>query len=384
MAKSQQGQQAPAAQQKGAAPAQQQEHPVTKVANWVQQKQDEGLLQLPKNYHAHNALTAAYNVIQETEDKNHNPALEVCSRASIERSLRYMVIQGLNPDKQQGYFIVYGKQLSFQRSYFGDIAIAQRVDPRIADVIAQPIFDKDDFSWSIQYGRKVVEYHKPGGLNDRGALAGAYCILVDRRGDPLKTEIMSLQEIHSAWKKSKTNPFDDKGNLKPHSNHAQQPGEMAKRTVIRRCCKPIINSSDDAYLMEAVDSTEETQEIVKSEEEEHANAQVLDVSPNESISQQQTPDPDEGKDETQVYPAAEAEGPRTGPSGESPPDEAVDGAQESPADDHPDKAPKQEGEEKSQVPPPPPEPEAEPQPQEAGTGEVAGDPGPEDDDEPPF
>lgn len=323
-------------EQQSQTPKQQEANPVAKVAAWVQSQQKQDKLALPKDYHAWNALSAAYNALQETKDMKGNYALDVCTRSSIERALRYMVIQGLNVDKDQGFFIVYSNQLAFQRSYFGDIKVAQDVDARIHDVIAEPVFDKDEFTWTIERGKRVVEYHKPGGLNDRGKLYGAYCILLDAYGNTLKTEIMSRDEIFNAWKKSWAKPFDDNGNLKPNSNHYQQPGEMAKRTVIRRCLKPIINSSSDENLLRAVDSTEETAAAVEAEQEENQAKQTLDVTPkpNESL---------EAEGETQAYPSpgtesdgvsspaddhpdAHDEGPgTTGPSGESPPDEGLDG-----------------------------------------------------------
>ena len=53
---------------------------------------------------------------------------------------------------------------------------------------------------------------------------------------------MSISQIKSAWGQGAT-----KGSSPAHKNFTD---EMAKKTVIGRACKMIINSSDDAYLFE--------------------------------------------------------------------------------------------------------------------------------------
>ena len=80
----------------------------------VREFQNKGELYFPSNYVPENALKSAWLTIQETEDKNRKPALEVCTKESIANALLSMVIQGLNPDKKQCYFIVYGNKLQLQ------------------------------------------------------------------------------------------------------------------------------------------------------------------------------------------------------------------------------------------------------------------------------
>ena len=61
-----------------------------------------------------------------------------------------------------------------------------------------------------------------------------------------RSEIMTWEQIQKSWAKSKT--YKPNGNG-PHNEH---PDQMALRTVIRRRCKPIINSANDELLMAAV------------------------------------------------------------------------------------------------------------------------------------
>ena len=63
-------------------------------------------------------------------------------------------------------------------------------------------------------------------------------------------------------------PVDNNGNIKTGSTHYEFMEEMAKKTVINRACKPIINSSSDAYLYQSV----QRQEMIEAEVE--ANAQL--------------------------------------------------------------------------------------------------------------
>ena len=85
-------------------------------------------LSLPRNYNASNALNAAFLELQKVQDRSHRPALEVCTQDSIVKALLDMTLQGLSPAKDQCYFIVYGKELQMQRSYFGTVAAVKRLD----------------------------------------------------------------------------------------------------------------------------------------------------------------------------------------------------------------------------------------------------------------
>src|SRR3972149_1794165 len=79
----------------------------------------------PPNYSPSNALNSAWIKLIETK-KDGKPITEHCTQGSIANALMKMVVQGLSPVKNQCYFIPYGDQLNFQRSYQGSIA---RVTP---------------------------------------------------------------------------------------------------------------------------------------------------------------------------------------------------------------------------------------------------------------
>lgn len=233
-----------------------------------------GELQLPKDYSVNNALKSAWLKLQSIEDKDHKLALTVCTHDSIANSLLDMVVQGLNPAKNQCYFIVYGNKLTCQRSYFGSMAVTAMVEPRIGEFALGVVYEGDIFKYTIKNGKKEVTAHEQNLESlDNKKIIGAYAIALDKEDKPFRTEIMTIAEIHQAWRQSKMNPFEgDK--LKESSTHGRFAGDMAKKTVANRLCKLIINaSSDNALLLDTINRMQEMiDEItVKEEIEEQEN-----------------------------------------------------------------------------------------------------------------
>jgi len=217
-----------------------------------------GKLDLPAHYSVHNALKSAWLRLQSVKTKDDKPVLTACTEASIGHALLSMAVQALNPDKQQCYFIAYGDQLACQRSYFGSMAMAQRYNPElVGDFTSAVVYKGDGLKYQIERGRHVILEHVQALANvDDRQIVAAYCQIWRPDGTLLDTELMTIAQIHSAWRKSKANPFHDRahdhGNdLKPESTHYQFPGEMAQRTVINRACKRWINRSDDSALVRA-------------------------------------------------------------------------------------------------------------------------------------
>ncbi len=219
------------------------------VTTRVKDFQAKGDLILPANYSAENALKSAWLILQETQDKDYKPVLESCSKVSIANALLSMVVQGLNPDKKQCYFIAYGKKLTMQRSYFGSMAIAKSVNPDIEEIYADVVYKNDIFEYEKIKGKTIVTSHKQKLENiSKDSIIAAYCTILYKSGKEEST-IMTLDQIKQAWKQSKMNPVDANGNIKAGSTHDKFTAEMCLKTVINKACKPIINSSDDSNLM---------------------------------------------------------------------------------------------------------------------------------------
>ena len=92
---------------------------VEKVEKRIDELTDKRELELPPNYSASNALRTAWLKLQEIKDRKGNNVLDSCSDSSIGDALFKMVTMGLNPSKDQCYFIAYGPKLFCQPGYFG-------------------------------------------------------------------------------------------------------------------------------------------------------------------------------------------------------------------------------------------------------------------------
>ncbi len=250
----------------------------------VKQFQNNGELFFPPNYSPENALKSGWLMLQEVQDKSFKPALQVCTKESIANALLSMVVQGLNPDKKQCYFIVYGNKLQMQRSYFGSMVVAKAVDPDVDEIVADVVYEGDEFEYSKVRGRNIVTKHVQKLENvQKDKITAAYCIVVYRSGKEEAT-IMTMDEIKQSWMQSKMKPVDEKGNIKADSTHGKFSAEMCKKTVINKACKPIINSSDDGNIL-ARFAKQEYADIAEAEAEdeinEYANSEVIDIESSE-------------------------------------------------------------------------------------------------------
>jgi len=232
-------------------------------------------LNLPVNYSVSNALQSAWLILQETFH-NEKPVLSSCTKISIYNTLYDMVIQGLNPVKDQCYFIPYGNRLTCTKSYFGTMVVAKTVDPTIADIVAEVVYEDDTLKYRIERGNKIITEHEQQLENvDKKKIKAAYAMVINQDGSIRTTEIMTMEQIKQSWKQSKIKPIDEKGNVKEESTHGKFTAEMCKRTVINKLCKPIINSSNDAILLKSVHRSEEIE--VEQDIAENANQEFIDV-----------------------------------------------------------------------------------------------------------
>lgn len=205
-------------------------------------------LSFPKDYNLSNALMGAYLTLKETKDKNNKPILESCSQISIANSLMNMATLGLSVQKKQGYFISYGNQCQFQRSYFGNMTIARRYGMK--DVHAEIIYDGDNFKYHIEDGNKVLDSHEQDFMNiDNDKILGAYAVVQMEDGSK-HLEVMNMKQIEQAWKQGFGYKKDGNG------THQKFTDQMAKKTVINRALKQIINSHGDVFVQEADENTE--------------------------------------------------------------------------------------------------------------------------------
>jgi recombination protein RecT len=252
------------------------------VAEKVREYQERKEIVFPANYSPENAMKSAWLALQEAKDSNKKPALEVCTKNSIANALLNMVVQGLTPAKQQGYFIVYGQELVFQRSYFGTMAVTKMLTGA-EDIVAQIVYEGDKFEYELdERGRKRLVSHKQSLSNiDNAKILAAYCNIIWSDGR-MFMDVMSFEQIKQAWKQSKMKPVNDNGTLKDGSVHKKFTSDMSIKTVVNHACKYYLNTSDDSGLvLEHFRATEEAAEAAALEEEiqTQANGEVIDIQP---------------------------------------------------------------------------------------------------------
>ncbi|HHC6162006.1 TPA: recombinase RecT [Staphylococcus aureus] len=252
------------------------------VLSRVKTLEAQGDLQFPANYSPENAMKSAMLQLQELKGSKKDgfkPALEFATSTSIANALMDMVVQGLNPAKNQGYFIMYGDKVQFQRSYHGTMAVTKRV-AGAEEINAEVIFEGDEVKYKTKNG-KIVELEHTQSFGNRNTqnIIGAYATVVFKDESRNYTEIMTFEEIEEAWKQSQ---MVYNGVFKEDGTHRRFPQEMAKKTVINRACKKILNSTDDASLLSnQIKESEQRQrkEVLDAEVEENANQEQLDFEP---------------------------------------------------------------------------------------------------------
>lgn len=215
-----------------------QEDVSTQVLDRVSEMEQAGALVLPKGYHAGNALKSAWLYLQNIEDRNHNKAIDTCTKASIANVLLEMVIRGEHPMKHC-YFIPYGNQLTFMEKYTGKLMRAKR-DTEIAEVNANVIREGEEFVYTVdQKGLLQLVSHKPTFQTLGKPIVGAYAVVVNKDGST-HLEVMTMDMIQKAWNQG---GFGDKDRQTgAHKNFTDQ---MCKKTVIARACKVALESSSD-------------------------------------------------------------------------------------------------------------------------------------------
>ena len=271
------------------------------VLSRIEQFQKDGSMILPKNYSVENHMKSAWLALQEVEDKEHHKALQICTKESIANSLLDMVLQGLSVSKNQGYFIVYGNKLVFKRSYFGTIALAKRAGGMVSEPVANVIYEGDDFQYEIDPKTakvSIIKHSQKLENIDNSKIKGAYALVTLADGTTQVT-IMSMQQIQAAWGQGAT-----KGNSPAHKNFAE---EMAKKTVIGRAGKVIINSSDDAWLYDGKeDDADSDKASIQRDAAQHSDVQIIDTT---AVEFDDVPEPSSSTDASQAQEPTPEEAP---------------------------------------------------------------------------
>lgn len=244
---------------------------VDSVQKRISEMQNKGSIELPNNYSVGNALKSAYLILQEIQTSGKKPVLQACTQESIANSLLDMATQGLNPSKDQCYFIAYGNKLTMERGYLGTIALTKRIKG-VKDVKGYAIYkdDKFELGFDILTGKQKILEFCPGLNRDPKNLVGAFALILGDN-EILHTEYMDINQIHKAWEQGSM-----KGNSGAHKNF---PDQMAIKTVINRACKYYVSTSDDSDKIADFmnKSVEDTDRELEEEKKEFANKEVVEI-----------------------------------------------------------------------------------------------------------
>ena len=192
--------------------------------------QEQGL-EMPPGYSPQNALKSAFFELTNNSGGNllqlaaNNPE----TKTSISNALLDMVIQGLSPAKKQCYFIKYGNKVQLMRSYFGTMAVLDRVTGG-ADITPVVVREGDVFEIAMDGPDLVVAKHETSFENLDNDIKAAYVVIKLANGKEVTT-VMTKKQIDKSWSKAKTKNVQN-----------DFPEEMAKRTVINRAAKDTLEN----------------------------------------------------------------------------------------------------------------------------------------------
>lgn len=136
---------------------------------------------------------------------------------------------GLDFFNGECYAIPYGGEVNFQTDYKGEIKLAKIYSRNpIKDIYAKNVREGDFFEEVIECGKQAVNF-RPKPFSD-GKIIGTFAVVLFEDGS-MMYDTMSVKEIEDI-----KNNFSKAKNSKAWS---ATPGEMYKKTVLRRLCKLI-------------------------------------------------------------------------------------------------------------------------------------------------
>lgn len=180
--------------------------------------------------------------------------IEIATKESIFQAAHEYITKGFDIGKKQCALIVYKDKdkngnytgtgnLTVQPQYFGVIAQVKRARPDVKRISEGTVIYKDE-KIAIAYdehGRLHVK-HEPDFACWGNEIVGAYAVVTYEDGTT-DTDLMTIAEIKTAWAQSRNG---DKV-------HKAFPAEMARKTVLNRLCKKLLNKSDDSAIIEDID-----------------------------------------------------------------------------------------------------------------------------------
>jgi len=190
---------------------------------------------MPTGFNKTRFLQNCMTVLQDTKD------IEKCEPISVARTMLKGAFLGLDFFNKECYAIIYGCKAQFQTDYKGEKKLAKKYSVRpIKDIYAKLVRQGDEFVEEIKDGQQVIQF-RPLPFND-GEIIGAFAVALYQDGG-MDYETMTVKEIDKV-----RNHYSKQANGQAWT---KSPGEMYKKTVIRRLCKNIELDFDTVEQKEA-------------------------------------------------------------------------------------------------------------------------------------
>lgn len=198
---------------------------------------------LPRNFNQTRFLQNAMAVLQDTK------GLDKVQPVSVARVMLKGAFLGLDFMNKECYAIPYGDQLNFQTDYKGEIKLAKKYSlKKIHDIYAKLVREGDQFEEVVQQGKQTINF-KPKPFND-GKIIGVFAVCNYEDGSMIY-EAMSMDEVDHIRKTYSKMP-DGKA-------WKESPGEMIKKTCLRRLCKLIERDFENTEQVEAYNDGSDTE-----------------------------------------------------------------------------------------------------------------------------
>lgn len=188
---------------------------------------------LPKDFNETRFLQNCMTVLQDTYN------IEKCQPMSIARTMLKGAFLGLDFFNRECYAIPYNDYkknittLQFQPDYKGEKKLAKKYSiKKIDDIYAKVVREGDEFEEFIEKGKRYVNF-RPKPFNN-SEIIGAFAVVV-YTDESMDYETMSKEDIEKV--KVNFSKTDKKGEYS--KAWTATPGEMYKKTVLRRLCKHI-------------------------------------------------------------------------------------------------------------------------------------------------
>ena len=198
---------------------------------------------LPNDFNKTRFLQNSITILQDTK------GIEKCNALSVARTMLKGAFLGLDFMSKECYAIPYGNSLQFQTDYKGEVKLAKKysVNP-IKDIYSKLVRKGDFFEEEIKEGQQYINF-KPIPFNT-DEIIGAFAICFYRDGSMIY-DTMSKEEIEKVRKNYSKAPNSP--------SWVKSPGEMYKKTVLRRLCKMISLDFDSIEQRQAWEDGADTE-----------------------------------------------------------------------------------------------------------------------------